>query len=186
MIPIFEQGSGNGIGHSADSFLRRFHEIALHNITSGRAEALAFVFYDFQDQDFKKILKDRVVFTILDRLSGNDLSIFYLHSGSNKLLKDFNQIIMTNLGVNEQAITPCIVFFKTSPDGFTDISVVRLDSTNLIHGFHELYNVIDIYISGSKIKHEYKYISWVKGSLQFVALESIKTLINELMKSKIF
>lgn len=186
MIPIFEQGSGSGIGHSADSFIRRFHEIAFHNINSGGAKALAFVFYDFQDQDFKRILKDQGVFTKLDRLSGNDLNIFYLHSGSNKLLKDFNQIIMTNLGVNEQAITPCIVFFKTSPDRFTDISVVRLDSTNLIHGFHELYSVIETYISGSKIKHEYKYITWVKGSLKFVALESIKIFISELMKSKIF
>lgn len=57
MIPIFEQGSGKGIGHSADSFLERFHEIAVDHIEAGRAKALAFVFYDFQDREFKKVLK---------------------------------------------------------------------------------------------------------------------------------
>lgn len=186
MIPIFEQGSGKGIGHSADSFLERFHDIAVDHIESGRAKALAFLFYDFQYREFKKILKDHGVFAQLDRLSGNELSVFYLHSGSDRLLKKFNQTLMAALGVSEQAKTPCVVFCRTSPDGFTDISVVRLDSADLIHGFHELYGVFDAYISGNKVQTEPRYISWVKGSLRFVSLESIKALVRELLKGGIF
>lgn len=186
MIPIFEQGSGKGIGHSADSFLERFHEIAVDHIEAGRAKALAFVFYDFQDREFKKVLKDQGIFAQLDRLSGNKLSVFYLHSGSDRLLKKFNETLITALGVDEQAKTPCVVFCRTSSDGFTDISVARLHSADLIHGFHELYGVIEAYISGDKFKPEPKYISWVKGSFKFVSLESIKALIRELLKGGMF
>ncbi|WP_156481402.1 hypothetical protein [Microbulbifer thermotolerans] len=185
VISIFEQGSGKGIGHSADSFLERFHEISVDHIKSGRAKALAFVFYDFHDREFKQILKDHGVFSQLDRLSGNDLSVFYLHSGSDRLLKMFNETLMDALGVNEKAHTPCVVFCRTSSDGFTDISVARLDSADLIHGFHELYGVISAYISGDKAQPEPKYISWVKGSFKFVSLESIKALIRELLKGGI-
>jgi len=186
VIPIFEQGSGKGIGHSADSFLERFQEIAVDHIESGRAKALAFVFYDFRDREFKKVLKNQGVFAQLDRLSGNELSVFYLHSGSDRLLKNFNETLMSALGVDKQAKTPCVVFCRVSSDGFTDISVARLDSADLIHGFHELYGVINAYISGDKDQPEPKYISWVKGSLKFVSLESIKALVRGLLKGGIF
>jgi hypothetical protein len=186
VIPIFEQGSGKGIGHSADSFLKRFHEIAVEHIESGRAKALAFVFYDFQDQYFKRILKDQGVFTQLDRLSGNDLRVFYLHSGSDCLLKKFNATLMNALGVEEQASRPCVVFCKTSAEGFTDISVANLESTDLIHGFHELYGVIESYLEGNNKVTTPKYIAWVKGSFKFVSLEAIKALISELLKLRIF
>lgn len=77
MIPIYEQGSGKGIGHSVESFLARFEEIAISHIDDGRAKSLAFVLYDYHDSEFKQILKDQGVFAQLDRLSGKDLSVLY-------------------------------------------------------------------------------------------------------------
>jgi hypothetical protein len=182
VIPIFEQGSGKGIGHSVKSFLDRFHEIAVDHIESGRAKALAFVFYDFQDREFKQVLKDQGVFAQLDRLSGKKLSVFYLHSGSDRLLKKFNSTLITALGVEKQAKTPCVVFCKTSRDGFTDISIAKLDSTDLVHGFHELYEVIQSYLEGRNNSPQPRYIAWVKGSFKIVSLETIKALIGELLK----
>lgn len=186
MIPIFEQGSGKGIGHGGDSFLRRFHEIAVEHIESGRAKSLAFIFYDFHDRDFKSILRDQGVFAQLDRLSGRDLSVFYLHSGSDRLLREFNATLMGTLGVEEQAQTPCVVFCKTSENGFTDVSVANLDSADLIHGFHELYGVIESYLAGADKVAVPRYISWAKGSLRFVSLEAIRALVRELMKVGMF
>jgi hypothetical protein len=58
VIPIYEQGTGKGIGHSVESFLERFEEIAISHIADGRAKSLAFVFYDYHDSEFKRILKD--------------------------------------------------------------------------------------------------------------------------------
>ncbi|MBE0684610.1 MAG: hypothetical protein IH585_01285 [Anaerolineaceae bacterium] len=182
MVPIFEQGSGRGIGHSADSFLNRFQEIAIEHIESGRAKSLGFIFYDFHDRDFKKILRNQGVFAQLDRLSGRDLSIFYLHFGSDRLRQKFNSTLMSALGVAEQAHTPCLVFCKTSDNGFTDVTVANLNSADLIHGFHELYGVIESYLAGADKVAAPRYIGWAKGSFRFVSLEAIKALVRELLE----
>jgi len=186
MIPIYEQGSGQGIGHSAESFLERFKEIAIQHVESGRAKAIAFIFYDFSDSDFRKILKNEGVFAQLDRLSGNNLSVFYLHSGDNKLLTRFNAKLKTALGVYQKANAPCVVFCKVSSYGFEEIAVANLESPDLINGFHELYGVIDSYINGSNIEREPKHFRWVKGASKFVSLEAIKTVIAELVKIGFF
>ena len=90
MIPIFEQGHGEGIGHSFNSFLRHFIVICEDHLENGRAKAFAFILYDFHDEHIKNdILKKQGGFAQLDRLSGNDLSVFYLHSDNKKLLKAF-------------------------------------------------------------------------------------------------
>jgi len=65
MIPIYEQGSGNGIGHGLSSFFRRFDEICAQHLAEGRAKSFAFIFYDFTDQALRKILKNQGVFAQL-------------------------------------------------------------------------------------------------------------------------
>jgi hypothetical protein len=74
MIPIYEQGRGKGIGHSSKSFSQRFEELCREHLQEGRARAFAFIFYDFEDQQFRTVLKDEGVFAKLDRLSGSNLS----------------------------------------------------------------------------------------------------------------
>lgn len=186
MIPIFEQGNGKGIGHGVESFLTRFQKIAFEHIKDGKAKSLAFVFYNFTDQEFKRILKDQGVFAQLDRLSGDTLSIFYLHSGNDNILKKFNATLMDALGVSENAKAPCVVFCKATQDGFTDISIANLESPTLVHGFHELYGVIETYMKDEKSNPEPKYITWVKGSLKFLSIESIKAIVKELVKIDMF
>ena len=186
MIPIFEQGSGKGIGHGFDSFLDRFEEIATEHYKNNRAKSFAFIFYDFADSDFKSILKDEGVFTKLDRLSGNKLSVFYLHSGSNHSIDKFNSTLVEALGVENEVNTPCVVFCKASDEGFKDISVALLESPDIIHGFQELYEVIESYMCDDESKESPKYIRWVKGPLKFVSLESIKALVREVLKGGVF
>lgn len=186
MIPIYEQGSGKGIGHSVESFLVEFQKIAIEHVEAGRAKSIAFVFYDFHNYEFKKILKDQGVFAGLDRLTGKELSVFYVHSGSDRVLKQFNFTLAAALGVEGQIRIPCVVFCKVTPDGFTDISVANLDSADLIHGFHELYGVIESYVADCKNSSESKYIKWAKGSSAFVSLEAIKALVRELLKGGMF
>ena len=186
MIPIFEQGSGKGIGHGFDSFIKRFEEIAIEHYKTKRAKSFAFIFYDFTDRDFKRILKDEGVFAKLDRLSGSELSVFYLHSGSSHSIDKFNSTLISALGVEKEAHPPCVVFCKASDNGFKDISVALLESPDIVHGFQELYEVIESYINGRKDTESPKYIQWIKGSVKFVSLESIKTLVREVLKGGVF
>jgi len=182
MIPIYEQGSGKGIGHGLESFLDRFHAIAQEHVNQNRAKAFAFVFYDFCDNDLKQILKDEGVFVQLDRLAERDLSVFFLHSGSQHSIQKFNSTLQKALGVESETIAPCVVFCKVANDGFTNIIVARLDSADLIHGFTELYAVIEKYKEGLNPPLHLKYLTLAKGSVAFVALETLKAVISELIK----
>lgn len=184
MIPIYEQGSGNGIGHSVESFLVEFESIAIDHVAKGRAKSVAFIFYDFNDHDFKKVLKNQGVFAQLDRLSGKDLSVFYMHSGGDKVLSSFNTVLLSALGVEAIARTPCVVFCKAGQDGLSDISVANLDSADLIHSFHELYGVIESYLNEQFL--EPKSIGWAKSGAKFLSVEMIKELVRHLVKAGMF
>src|SRR6266700_5291869 len=106
MIPIYEQGQGRGIAHGLDSFLDRFDAICQEHVTSKRAKAFAFIFYDFVDQDLRRILKNQGAFAQLDRLAGDDLSVFYLHMGRRDTVSKFNTAFLSKLGVIDKATPP--------------------------------------------------------------------------------
>lgn len=181
MIPIYEQGQGQGIGHSAQSFSDRFAELCQEHIARGRARAFAFIFYDFQDREFRRVLKDQGVFAKLDRLSGNDLSVFYLHSGSQYAHERFNSDFLSRLDLTERVSLPCVVFFRVSAEQITDITAIHLESASLIHGFHELHGIISHYISESldAPRTESKYWQWIKSSSKFIGLEAFRAVIKD-------
>jgi hypothetical protein len=173
MIPIYEQGSGRGIGHNFETFEGRFEEIC-----RGKSDqSFAFIFYDFTDQSLRKILKDQGVFAKLDRLSGNTLSIFYLHAGGD-LIERFNATFTKAIGV-ENAHLPCVAFFRWTKRGFTDVSVVSLESADLIHGFDELYGVVEEY-KGQKspLSVKLKYLRWVPSAARFISLEALRAALR--------
>ena len=180
MIPIYEQSDGNGIGHSFDSFSRRFDEICKEHLANGRARAFAFIFYDFTNSDLRDILKNDGVFAKLDRLSGTKLSIFYLHSGSRTSIKKFNQHFITALGITDQVELPCVVFFKVQNEKIEDIEIAQLDSSNLIHGFHELYTAVQRYLVAEPNvpNPESRALKRLKGGSKFVSLELFRAVLK--------
>ncbi len=181
MIPIYEQGDGRGIGHSLDTFLTRFDAICEQHLNDRRARAFAFIFYDFSDAALRQILHDQGVFAQLDRLAGRNLSLFYLHTGSQQAVMKFNTVFLLKLGVEGSAQPPCVVFFKIARDEINDLRVIQLDHTNLIHGFHELYGVIEAYIK-EDLRAEYRPPStllWLKNSSKFIALEVFRAALKK-------
>lgn len=180
MIPIYEQGHGSGIGHNFDSFTRRFDAICKQHLAEGRARAFAFIFYDFTDSALRRILKDQGAFAQLDRLSGTELSIFYLHAGTRAVVERFNQQFLTALGVTDQAELPCVVFFKVKNEQIEDIEIAQLDSANLIHGFHELYSAVERYLATEPSAQvpESRALKWLKGGSKFVGLELFRTALK--------
>lgn len=180
VIPIFEQGTGKGIGHSVDSFLQRFEELCSEHLRSGRARAFAFIFYDFDDQEFRSILKDQGVFAQLDRLAGSDLSVFYLHSAKRRTVERFNRAFMEKLGISSDVRLPCLVFFRVVGDQAADVALAQLENADLVHGFHELYGLIERYIkqeltdsaSGSR------YVRWLKSGSRFIGLETLRAWLK--------
>jgi hypothetical protein len=180
MIPIYEQGQGQGIGHGLDSFLRRFEQICQEHLEAGRARAFAFIFYDFQDKALRRILKDQGVFAQLDRLSGASLSVFYLHAGTRHSVEKFNTAFLSALGVEDEAQLPCVVFFRYNEQEIRDVAIAQLDNANLLHGFHELYGVIERYTKAAPdISAEpSRYLKWLTAGSKLVSLEAFRAALR--------
>jgi len=179
MIPIYEQESGKGIGHSVDSFINRFDEIWVQHLAEDRAQSFAFIFYDFTDSAVRRILKDQGVFAKLDRLSGHDLSIFYLHNGTRHSVEKFNKQFLAALEVTERAEPPCVVFFKFKEQRIEDIKIVQLDNADLIHGFGELYAVIEKYLADTAIAPtSSRTLRWVKSSAKVLGIELFRAALR--------
>jgi hypothetical protein len=182
MNPIYiqEQEKHRGIGYDLDSFLRRFEQICQEHLQKGRARAFAFIFYDFQDNALRRILKEQGVFTQLDRLSGSNLSVFYLHTDVRCSVKKkcilrsvvkFNKEFLSVLGVEKEVQFPCVVFFRYKDQTIHDIAIAQIDNANFIQGFHELYGVIECYTkeaSESSIKSS-RYLKWLKAGVKAIA-----------------
>ncbi len=175
--------SGKGIGLSLESFSRRFSELCEQHLRDRRARAFAFIFYDFYDGDFRRVLEDQGVFTKLDRLSGDKLGIFYLHSGSKDTVERFNSRFAARVGLDGQLILPCMVFFKVKQTEITDLQAVNLESRGLIHGFDELRDAITHYISGttSIASLEAKYWPRIKSGVRFIGIEVFRALLREVL-----
>jgi len=181
MIPIYEQGSGNGVGHGLNSFLGRFDEICADHLAKGRAKSFAFIFYDFTDQAIRKILKNQGVFAQLDRLSGKELSVFYLHAGTKAAVEAFNAYFFSALGIEGQATLPCVVFFRVQKGTVEDVEIAQLESADLVHGFHELYGAIQQYLSASPATstETSRAIRWLKGGAKFLSVEVFRAALKK-------
>jgi hypothetical protein len=183
MIPIFEQGEGKGIGLSFDGFVERFDKICQQHLDDGRARSFAFILYDFRDRAFKSLLKDQGVFTKLDRLSGHDLSVFYLHSDSTdrRIYGRFNTTFLEKLELQSSVELPCVVFFNHTDRGIEHVQVAELNSGDPVHTFQELYTAVESYIKNPSTKKptEFKALKIVVSSAKFIAKEAFKAALKE-------
>jgi hypothetical protein len=86
-----------------------------------------------------------------------------------------------NCGVIDKANPPCVVFFKLKNDRLEDIATAQLDAADLIHGFHELYGVIEQYIKSdmSEVGIGLRSLLWLKSSSKFIASEVFKAALTK-------
>jgi len=147
MNPIFEQGKGNGIGHSLDSFLKRFIEICEKSKSFNKKKTFAFILYNFEDYKLKKILKNDGIFTKLDRLTGDSLDIFYLNSKDSSILEGFNKIILHAFEFSEELNLPCFIFFDVNNGEVEDVFCEEIDINNILLGFNEIVNILHNHIN---------------------------------------
>lgn len=184
MVPVFEQGKGQGIGYSYPRFLNHFLSICNDHIDTDRAKSFAFILYDFHDEHIKTILKKQGVFAELDRLSGKELSIFYLNSKEHNLIKSFNTIFLQAFEIEDKFKKPLVLFFNIYENEVEDIKIIELEQSDLIFAFKELYDIINKYIENNvrktnKSKYKTK-IESVFASIKKIALEK---LIEKLIES---
>ncbi len=117
MNPIFTTSNAKGLnGYWYDEFVNQFDNICKEHLADKRARKFAFIIFDFHSATHS-VLQTQGVFTDLDRLSGKDITIFYLdgqlnehRNTQNRLFKNLNDLVT---GLAEQSIQsiPFILFF---------------------------------------------------------------------------
>jgi hypothetical protein len=166
MMPVFEQGKGQGIGHTYNHFLNHFLKICNDHIENDRAKSFAFILYDFHDEHIRTILKKQGVFAELDRLSGKELSVFYLNSEEQDLFESFNKIFLGSFEVEDKFKKPFVLFFKIYDNEVDDVEIFELEQSDLTFAFKELYDIIKQYIARSvESRKQFKSKSSKVGAL---------------------
>src|SRR5206468_11797470 len=103
------------------------------------------------------------------------------HTGGKRAIDSFNKSFLSRLGIQEETTLPCVVFFKLKHEEIEDIAVAQLDSASLAHGLHELYGVIERYMSEelSDSSPTATYVQRLKAGAKFIALETFRTFLKE-------
>jgi hypothetical protein len=117
---------------------------------------------------------------IKERLSGSELSVFYLHGGTKWVVQDFNSHFFSKLGIEDDVKLPCVVFFRVSDGAVESVEVAELQHADLIHGFKELYGAIESYINGraAEPSAQSRAIRWMRAGGKFLSLEAFRAAIK--------
>jgi hypothetical protein len=147
MNPIFERDHARGIGYEFDQLVFRFLQICRRHQEDHRAQSFAFIFYDLHDKPFQRMLQDPDRFAILDRLSGNNLTIFFLDYGSRNIINQFNETFAKLFEVPEHTHIPYILFFTMKDDDAKDVTINELWNLHPAVLFNDLYLLIQEHIA---------------------------------------
>lgn len=145
MIPTLKQGHAHGIGHSYNNFLKCFIEIQEENRKNKPVKHFAVVLYDFHDQHIREVLNNKDGAAHRNRLSENNISLFFLTSNDQQLLKSFNDFFLSAFNITNAYKLPFVLFFDVKDKEIADIEIIKLEQKDLTLSVKELYECIDSY-----------------------------------------
>lgn len=126
------QAGDRGIGMGYEHFVKTFESVCRAHRLEGRARAFAFVFYDMGHGVVRDALSKADGFRRLHEKTGNDVTLFYLHDYAvDAHWRQFNLEFMAALGVENQAKTPCMVFFRVENEDIEDVSIYAIDERSM-------------------------------------------------------
>lgn len=178
MIPIYENNNkNNGLGYSYDTFIKRFINICEEHLSDHKAKSFMFIFYDFEDT-MHKLLFDDYCNKVLDRVSSNSLSIFYIHTRDKSVINKFNELFFTALEIKGEHIIPFILFFNINKGNIVETEVTELRDTHSIPLFNTLKNSIVSKVNENQHKVLKKIVA------KYAKQISVSLLLEMLRKSK--
>lgn len=127
MNPIFtSENERNLKGYWYDEFISHFDSICREHLNTGRAKKFAFILYDFHSPTHE-VLQNHGVFTELDRLSGKNITVFYLdgqlgknRNSQTRLFRNMNEVLLDLTGEQIRSI-PFMVFFDFKDDDISNL-----------------------------------------------------------------
>lgn len=187
MNPIFTTSNDKGLnGYWYDEFVKQFDKICEEQLADKRAKKFAFIIFDFHSPTHSA-LKNQGVFTDLDRLSGKDITIFYLdgqlneqRNRQNNLFQNLNSIV-TGLANQSIESIPFILFFDFIDGDVENFKCYPIrDSENFI--LKDLTTAVSKELSSlpkeTQKKETSTVINLIKETPKIVYTEFIKLVLN--------
>ena len=155
MIPIYRFGPDRPEGYSVKSFRSNLIGICEAHREDKRATAFGLILHRSTDPAVSKVLSDRDYWVALDRICGNALSVFAIHSGAlpqeywwpsqeRADAKSHDQVASDLLaeyfenGVN----LPALLFFQVKEERISSFMAVVLKAPSVEECFIELRDVL--------------------------------------------
>ena len=184
MYPVQKQEGTRGIGMGYMEFVEGFEALCQEHLRDRRARAFAFVFYNMENGIVRQALSQAHGFRLLHEKTGKDITLFYLHdSAVDEHCHKFNNNFMAALGVEEQAVPPCMVFFGVHGDQIEDVSIYVIDeqTQDPILVVAELEQYIDEATTKMNAQGNLAGISdWAKTIARITAVAKFSELILKL------
>ncbi|WP_431106627.1 hypothetical protein [Variovorax paradoxus] len=150
MAPIVEVVGTGPAGLDVESFETHVARLCKEHLEAGRAKAFAFVFSDVDDGITQGILSDPVCNRQLHRLSGSELTIFFLWTNMYQATAEhFNDVMMGKLGLPPDQQLPCIVFFRVEDGMARHIEPVQLVK-DWVRGYQVLHKAVERFLAGEQ------------------------------------
>jgi len=206
------QGQFSGINELTEYIM----ETCANHFKEKRALAFALIVYDFEDPQVMEILQNQKYFDALDYISGNKLTVFYIHSqyldyqskvatesnlmhielGVQKINGPVNaspKFIAENLINKKNLPSPSVLFFTVSENVITNFTIAQLRHQEVEKGFIELKVIIKKGVESlSKVQEDYhenkpEIFNLIKDSIEASEFWKNGAIgFNKLMKIKSF
>lgn len=149
-----------------ESFKEQMLNICAKHKADGRAQAFAFILFDFTNPHISKIINDRDYWLAFDEISGEYLTVFTLHyKDKNMADKDFDirkrvfyrltnvttdknpskcleEIVKQYFGENYELKFPAVLFFQVNDNRVSDSLLIELKEEAIEPAFMELRDYI--------------------------------------------
>lgn len=157
--------NSNVKGYDYESFKKEMIEICNQHRNEKRALAFAFILYDFENPQVKKILEDKDYWLALNSISGEYLTIFSLDykeegfkrirymtnfSTYNNPSEGTNKLIKKYFGSNFKVKYPAVLFFQVDNKHIIDSLLIELKEEMIESAFLELKEYLNSSVDALK------------------------------------
>lgn len=174
MHDIILSGKEDSRGYGIAEFDKEFNSICRSHRENGRALAFAFILYDFNNPEVRKVLEDQSYWEALDHISGRYLTVFSFHlkaemagkttsNGprrqpmSDRSLTKANAFVEEKFGITLPQSRPLVLFFQVDNNKITDRYVFGLKADSVETAFHEIKDALATAVeSVDRVLPEYK------------------------------
>ena len=136
---------------NVEEFEHAFKPLCREHLAQGRALAFAFIVFDFDHAEVRKVVQDEDYWDTLDHISGHYLTVFSFHLPSrrksrlhqpNKPLPDTNQFFERQFGFSLTGSRPRLLFFQVDGKD-TEPYFYELWADSVENVFHEIREALN-------------------------------------------